>query len=242
MRNWMLQILDRPWQSALAVFVLTIFPLLNVLASPLLGLITLRNGLQVGLLALCGGIAGTGLIAYFEFGHSLFQSYGVLLLQLAGDFALVMIAALILRRVVSLSLALYFTALLLCAFAIGLHLFHDLPDATVWHNFYLQQQALFGPNNADQSIMGFDQDKLLLLFTIVAKSWMGVLFLATVLKLFLARWWQARLYNPGGFQQAFHSLRLSPLILLSLMPFLIGGLIAQSPLWLSVLPGTSGNS
>jgi hypothetical protein len=27
--------------------------------------------------------------------------------------------------------------------------------------------------------------------------------------LFLGRWWQALLYNPGGFQQEFHSLRLS---------------------------------
>jgi hypothetical protein len=27
----------------------------------------------------------------------------------------------------------------------------------------------------------------------------------------LARWWQATLYNPGGFQQEFHQLRLNPI-------------------------------
>ena len=31
-----------------------------------------------------------------------------------------------------------------------------------------------------------------------------------VLCLLLARWWQALLYNPGGFREEFHGLRLSP--------------------------------
>ncbi|MCJ8297654.1 MAG: hypothetical protein MJK13_01800 [Pseudomonadales bacterium] len=35
--------------------------------------------------------------------------------------------------------------------------------------------------------------------------------------LFLARWWQSKLYNPGGLQQEFHQLRFSPLFALSLL-------------------------
>jgi len=35
------------------------------------------------------------------------------------------------------------------------------------------------------------------------------MFLAICL-LMVARWWQALLYNPGGFQQEFHQLRLQP--------------------------------
>jgi hypothetical protein len=34
--------------------------------------------------------------------------------------------------------------------------------------------------------------------------------LFSVISLILGRWWQALLYNPGGFQQEFHQLRLSP--------------------------------
>jgi hypothetical protein len=34
--------------------------------------------------------------------------------------------------------------------------------------------------------------------------------ISCVLCLLLARWWQAALYNPGGFRQEFHSLRYSP--------------------------------
>jgi hypothetical protein len=35
--------------------------------------------------------------------------------------------------------------------------------------------------------------------------------------LLLARWWQALLYNPGGFQQEFHALRLPPLLTVGLL-------------------------
>jgi hypothetical protein len=37
-----------------------------------------------------------------------------------------------------------------------------------------------------------------------------VIALNTLFSLCLARWWQAVLYNPGGFQTEFHQLRLSP--------------------------------
>lgn len=37
-----------------------------------------------------------------------------------------------------------------------------------------------------------------------------VLAVNAVMSVVLARWWQAMLYNPGGFQQEFHQLRLGP--------------------------------
>jgi len=240
MRNWMLHILQRPWQSALAVFALTIFPLLNVMASPLLGLITLRNGLQVGLIALVGGMAGTALIAYMELGDELSQAYALILFQLIADFGVLIVAACILRKVVSLSLALYLTALFLCATVMILQLTYGLPDASVWHGIYLEQQSLLAtPATTDEGIMGFSKEQSALLFEVVARSWMAVLFLVTALKLLLARWWQSRLYYPGGFQQAFHEVRISSLTLLSLMPFLIGGFIPQAPLWVPVCGGVA---
>ncbi len=38
-----------------------------------------------------------------------------------------------------------------------------------------------------------------------------------VISLLLARWWQALLYNPGGFKQEFHKLRVPPLMALILL-------------------------
>lgn len=43
--------------------------------------------------------------------------------------------------------------------------------------------------------------------------------------LILARWWQALLYNPGGFQQEFHGLRLSPVLASCLMLAALGFLV-----------------
>ncbi len=40
---------------------------------------------------------------------------------------------------------------------------------------------------------------------------------SVVMCLMLARWWQAMLYNPGGFRDEFHQLRLSPLLVMLLI-------------------------
>jgi len=36
--------------------------------------------------------------------------------------------------------------------------------------------------------------------------------IAALISLLIGRWWQAKLYNPGGFQEEFHQLRLTPLM------------------------------
>lgn len=41
--------------------------------------------------------------------------------------------------------------------------------------------------------------------------------ISVVMCLILARWWQAMLYNPGGFQAEFHQLRLPPLLTVGLL-------------------------
>lgn len=43
-----------------------------------------------------------------------------------------------------------------------------------------------------------------------------------VLSLLLARYWQALLYNPGGFRDEFHALRLSPQVALLLVAVMLG--------------------
>jgi len=63
--------------------------------------------------------------------------------------------------------------------------------------------------------------------------------LLTLISLFTARWWQAKLYNPGGFQQEFYQLRLSRTNIL----VLVAGLILFSSIegyhqwaWLFAIP------
>ncbi len=56
----------------------------------------------------------------------------------------------------------------------------------------------------------------------------------TVIGLVLSRWWQALLYNPGGFQEEFHMVRLSPKLSLVCLSIFIAGLAlgGNYQLWL----------
>lgn len=56
-------------------------------------------------------------------------------------------------------------------------------------------------------------------------SMFGVMHMMVAITcLVVARWWQARLYNPGGFQAEFHALRLQPQVAgLLLLLFLLAG-------------------
>ncbi|MDB4453296.1 hypothetical protein N9123_00040 [Pseudomonadales bacterium] len=63
--------------------------------------------------------------------------------------------------------------------------------------------------------------------------------LLTLISLFTARWWQAKLYNPGGFQQEFYQLRLNRTNIL----VLVAGLVLFSSIegyhqwaWLFAIP------
>ena len=61
-----------------------------------------------------------------------------------------------------------------------------------------------------------------------------VVIFNTVIGLVLSRWWQAQLYNPGGFQEEFHMLRLSPKLSLVCLTIFIAGLAlgGNYQLWL----------
>jgi len=61
-----------------------------------------------------------------------------------------------------------------------------------------------------------------------------------VICLIIARWWQAQLYNAGGFRLEFHALRLSPVQVVGLM-LVAASLLAMGPAfrlwaWLPLVP------
>ena len=56
-----------------------------------------------------------------------------------------------------------------------------------------------------------------------------VVMLAAVACLALARSWQAGLYNPGGFREEFHALRLTPRELILLVVLVIAGTLLGLP-------------
>jgi hypothetical protein len=61
--------------------------------------------------------------------------------------------------------------------------------------------------------------------------------LASVIALFISRWWQSLLFNPGGFQKEFHEFRLDWLVAAVLFAFVIAGMvlpIAYGP-WIGLI-------
>ena len=58
-------------------------------------------------------------------------------------------------------------------------------------------------------------------------------FMVTIC-LMIGRWWQSLLYNPGGFQQEFHNLRIDPRVMALLLGVILVGLMDIPPLdrWL----------
>lgn len=72
---------------------------------------------------------------------------------------------------------------------------------------------------------------------LLAGAWGLVESLSTLFCLLLARWWQAMLYNPGGFRQEMHALRLPPLVGGSLMAVMLAGPVVSPALlgWMPVI-------
>ena len=54
--------------------------------------------------------------------------------------------------------------------------------------------------------------------------------LLVIISLMVARASQARLYNPGGFRQEFHNLRLDPLVMVAVFGLVMAGVLGLSPL------------
>ena len=184
--------------TVLAVLSLLVPPL-SILSSAVIALVILRQGQVEGLLTT--GLAGlaSGLLVYLLL-HSPAPAFGFILLWLP-----VFVLALVLRITRSISLTIE-AALVLGVMAIGVVYLQVPEPAVAW------REALepFSQELTKAELIAEDQRTL---FLGEMARWMtgffaAVFFLLLVVSVFVARWWQAVLYNPGGFRQEFHALRL----------------------------------
>jgi hypothetical protein len=227
-----------PSQAAL---VAAVTALLSILVPPLglfsagsIGLVTLRNGPLYGLVVSAVATFGMGAIAWLALGSPL-PVVGVLLMLWIPVLAM----ATLLRSTRSLSLTAQVAGglgilVMLIAYAVM-----DDPAAT-----WLQLLAPFREALIQDGVV--TEEASTALFEDLA-GWMTGAFAAALVAqllfgLFIARWWQALLYNPGGFGEEFRDLRLSrtfgvaALLLLATLPFLDGAsLTANLLLVLGVL-------
>ncbi len=174
-----------------------VMPPVSIVSSASVALVTLRRGATEGLIVLSCSTAVAGVLGFFLLGNYQFVLlYGMVL------WVPVWLISIILREGRYLSLAIEIAVLLGVLGVIGFYLYN--PElATMWKTILLQTV----PPNAPVVDIQHTLDVLSHYMTgiVAAASVFGLLF-----GLFMGRWWQALLYNPGGFRQEFLSLNTHP--------------------------------
>ena len=205
-----------------AILVLASFTILSwllslasLLAAAALALPTLRRGIQDGAVVALAALPIVALAGQLLMGSAV----------QAGGFALViwvpvLLVAWVLRSTASLSSALLTTIGLGVISVIGFYLVID-DVAGFWND---QFQVILKPI-LEQQMQGATDAPIALTLELFSRYATGSIaagsVLSVILSIFLARWWQAGLYNPGGFRTEFMALALNKWAALGLM-----GLIA----------------
>ena len=193
-----------PSQAVMVTTVLAMLsvplPLLGIFGAAGIGLVTLRNGAGSGIrIALLATLA-CGIFMAIAFLNPL-PALGFLLLQ--------WMPVIILAQFLRASRSLDFTLQLALGFGLLLIIGQHLLLNDVAGFWQTQLQPLFDQLVANGVMDQSGSQTVLKKLSV----WMGGLmaaglFLQLSCSLFVARWWQALLYNPGGFREEFHRFRL----------------------------------
>ena len=177
-----------------------LLPLIGILSAASVGLVTLRNGAKSGVIVSLLATLTCGLFMAVSFGNPL-PAIGFLLLQWAPAVLL----GLFLRGSRSLDLTIQLALAYGLLVILGQYL--ALGDPAEFWQTQLQPlvEQLVNAGVLDQASRDLVLAEL--------AGWMGGvlaagLYLQLVCSMLVARWWQALLYNPGGFREEFHRFRL----------------------------------
>ncbi len=177
-----------------------LLPPFSYLSGAAVGLVALRVGARQAVLVMTGSAAATSALALLVLGTPWLGLALLLVLWMP-----VATVAHSLRRGADLARSLLLASLFGVAVVMALHA--GLDDPAAWWRETLQQ-ALEQTSPAEQEALqalGAALDTAAGLMTGIAAA---LLSLSVIVSLLLARWWQAMLYNPGGFRSEFHALRL----------------------------------
>jgi hypothetical protein len=207
--------LMKGWSQATGVAVLCallspVLAPLSLVSGAVVALVVLRKGPVPGLQVAGAATLVTALATQLVFGQFVVGLAFALLL-----WAPMILVALVLRYTRGLATALE-AALLISAALVFFYL--AVADDPVREWTELLNTALAGLLEAQQ----LDEANRAAVIEAMARWMTGTLaaayFLQLAASLFLARWWQALLYNPGGFRQEFHALRLGRWVAVAALP------------------------
>ncbi len=195
-------------QAVMATSVLAmlsiVMPPLSLLSSASVALVTLREGRSAGLQVIGWSLLACLLLSTVALGNPA-PAIGLMLLLWFPMWVL----GQVLREIRSLGLAVQ-SALAFGLLTIVYFYLQTGDPIAEWQKVF----ALLADNFTKAGL--YEAEKSQQLVDELARWMTGFFaagyFLQLVVSLLLARWWQALLYNPGGFQQEFHQLRLSKLL------------------------------
>jgi hypothetical protein len=178
-----------------------VVPFLGLLSAAVVGLVTLRNGVRDGLLAMALAALATGLISWLALG-SPWAAAGILIVLWLPVWGL----GAILRGTRALGLTVQLAALGGLAVVLVIRLVVGDPAAYWQQLLEPLRETLVG-----EGLVAADASQVLLgqWARWMTGAFAAALVLQYLLSLFIARWWQARLYNPGGFGEEFRGLAVS---------------------------------
>ena len=187
--------------SATAILSL-ILPFINYFSGAALALVTLRQGLNAGLIILAGSSAIFGVFTYF------FTSLAQVPIAVFGFIVLlgmVWVLGAVLRYTRSLPKTLITASGFGVLFVLVIYALTD--PVLMWQQATLE---FFAPvlEQADEQSRAVLNEQIAEASQYITGIFAAAVVLNCAVCLFLGRWWQALLYNPGGFQQEFHNLRL----------------------------------
>ncbi len=204
-----------------------ILPPLSILSAAVVALVTLRQGPREGVLVIVLATFACTVLAAIAFGQVIPVIGFVLLMWLP-----VWVLGLLLRsnRALGSTLA---AALVLGLLLLAAQYLQNQDPVAVWKEL-LQPLVT---SMVESQIIVTDQSEALI---DLAARWMpGGIVVGFVLQsmaaLLLARWWQAVMYNPGGFREEFHGLRMPRAVALVTLLVLVLKLFASESLFVTYL-------
>ena len=211
-----------------AILMTTAFAVLSLVLPPfsyisggIIALVTLRKGAGEG--ALVSLVAGAimAALSMATMGHIVLAAAYLIVVWLP-----IWILAQVLRKTVSMPLTLAAAAAMGVLGVLAIHAMLD--DPVAWWRAILDQffsQALSQAQLPDGTLG--TEEALDVMSTMMTGLMASAFIVSLIFSLVLGRWWQATLYNPGGFKQEFLSLRLDKTSALIAVVVMLAAFIAE---------------
>jgi hypothetical protein len=215
-----------------AVMAVTVLAMLSMLLAPLsilsgagVALVSLRLGAREGMLVILASWLACSLLSYLVFADALPATVFALALWVP-----VWALGLLLRTTRAMPLTIEVALLSGLLIIAGLYLVLPDPGKYLAEMMYEPVQQLIDEGKLE--ISGADSDKVLSglshwMTSVVATGY----FLQMVAVMFVGRWWQAMIYNPGGFGDEFRDLRFHRPTAMIAAPLLLLVMFGEVPDW-----------